>query len=210
MTTGGAEDAYRKATRLMVELLESESSSDRNRAVMASLLEKYGNLLRSKSVYVAAEWAAEESVRLRSQVVTHNPQDTQSRLALAHALNQMASLEGETGALSKAVADSRHALEIVQALGSATDVPRPDLAVLDQDLASIYINMGKWLQLGDKFVEAEEVFGKAMQLLNRLESRGAKNVGDAGVDHSLPGHAGRTVRALPAGARRRRYSSSRR
>jgi tetratricopeptide (TPR) repeat protein len=170
----GAEDAYRKATSLMVGLFEREPSSDRNCSTMAKVLEKYGNLLRRHSVYVAAEWAAEESVRLLRQVVSRNPQDTQSRLALARALNQMAGIEGETGRVSLAVAESRHALEMVQTLGSATDVTRPDRAVLDHELASIYTNMGKWLQLDGKFAEAEDVFDKAMVLLNRLELEGRR------------------------------------
>jgi eukaryotic-like serine/threonine-protein kinase len=170
----GAEDAYRKATSLTAELLETELTNDRSRSTMAAVLEKYSDLLRRHSVYVAAEWAAEESVRLLRQVVSRNPQNTQYRLALGRALNQMAGIEGETGRVAMAVANSRDALEIVQTAGSATEISGPDRVVLDQVLAAIYSNLGRWLQLDGKFAAAEEVFGKAMSLLNRLERAGGR------------------------------------
>ena len=46
---------------------------------------------------------------------------------------------------------------------------RPNQLALKKELASIYNNMGKWLQLGGKLAEAEETYRKGMEFLDQIE-----------------------------------------
>ena len=103
----GADDAYRKAMGIMVD-----SSTENPRATAIApgwrtYYIKFASLLRKQSIYVPAEWAVSESVRLFRELVDHDPRDPGRRIDLAHALNQMASLKGDTGRIDEAVVDSR-------------------------------------------------------------------------------------------------------
>ena len=46
---------------------------------------------------------------------------------------------------------------------------RPNQLALKKELASIYSNMGKWLQLGGKLAEAEETYRKGMAFLDQMQ-----------------------------------------
>ena len=91
----------------MVDVLNREPEDDLHRAGMAAVLQKFGNLLRKKSIYLPAEWSVSESVRLFRLVLDHNPGNPGRRIDLAHALNLRASLKGDTGRIDEAVVDSR-------------------------------------------------------------------------------------------------------
>ena len=97
----GADGAYRKAMGIMVDVMNREPEDDVHRAGMAAVLQKFGNLLRKKSIYLPAEWSVSESVRLFRLVLDHNPSDPGRRIDLAHALNLRASLKGDTGRIRR-------------------------------------------------------------------------------------------------------------
>jgi tetratricopeptide (TPR) repeat protein len=166
----GAEDAYRKAMRIMVDVLDRDSGDDRNCLALADVLEKFGNLMRRQAVYVPGEWFLAEAVRLFEQVARRNSGDPHIHLALARALNQMASLNGETGRTAPALAQGRRALSLLQALRSAESKPAIDTLILEKDLASIYSTLGKWLQLDGKFTEAEDAYHQALELLQHVQA----------------------------------------
>ena len=136
---------------------------------MAAVLQKFGNLLRKKSIYLPAEWSVSESVRLFRLVLDHNPGNPGRRIDLAHALNLRASLKGDTGRIDEAVVDSRAALDLVLGMTMESAAGRPNQLALKKELASIYNNMGKWLQLGGKLAEAEETYRKGMEFLDQIE-----------------------------------------
>src|SRR4029077_1461187 len=117
----GADDAYRKALGVMVDLLNREPENDGHRVGMATVLQKFGNLLRKRSIYLPAEWSVSESVRLFRLVLDHNPRDPGRRIDLAHALNLRASLKGDTGRIDEAVVDSRAALDLVLRMTMESD-----------------------------------------------------------------------------------------
>ena len=48
---------------------------------------------------------------------------------------------------------------------------RAEPVAVKKELASIYCNMGKWLQLGGNLAEAEESYRKGMAILNQVEPR---------------------------------------
>ena len=73
----GAEEAFRKAMRIMVEGLDRDPADDLSRYSLAQVLQKYGNLLRKQSIYGPAEWSIVEAVRLFEQVTRNRPQDSQ-------------------------------------------------------------------------------------------------------------------------------------
>ena len=79
----GADGAYRKAMGIMVNVMNREPEDDVHRAGMAAVLQKFGNLLRKKSIYLPAEWSVSESVRLFRLVLDHNPSDPGRRIDLA-------------------------------------------------------------------------------------------------------------------------------
>ena len=74
-----AEDAYRKAMRIMVEVLQRDPGDDDSRFSLAEVLEKYGNLLRKQTIYGPAEWSIVESVRLFEQVARRRPRGSAVR-----------------------------------------------------------------------------------------------------------------------------------
>jgi len=153
----------------MVDLLNREPENDVNRVGMATVLQKFGNLFRKKSIYLPAEWTVSESVRLFRLVLDHNPSDTGHRINLAHALNLRASLKGDTGRIDEALVDSRAALDIVLRVSAEAAAGRSNRIALKKELASIYSNIGKWLQLGGDLANAEEFYRKGMAFLDQVE-----------------------------------------
>jgi len=165
----GALEAYRQAMRIMVERLDREPASDRDHATLAGVLGKFGKILRRQAIYGPAEWSIHESVRLFQQVVDHDPRSVDWRLALANARNQMASLQGETGRIEEALLDSKKALDLLLSVERDGAVMRgEDPLLLKKELASIYNNLGKWLQLGGRLSEAEDVYRKGLTLEQEL------------------------------------------
>jgi serine/threonine protein kinase/tetratricopeptide (TPR) repeat protein len=167
----GAEDAYRKAMAIMVGMIERDPRNDRGLALLADVLEKFGALLRKQSIYGPAEWSIVEAVRLLKQADQQSPDDLDCRLSLARAINQMASLKGETGRIKPAIAESRRALDLLHSLDSRADPTRIDALTLKKDLASAYTNLGKWLQLDGSLGESEDVYRKALALLKELVTK---------------------------------------
>jgi serine/threonine protein kinase/tetratricopeptide (TPR) repeat protein len=172
----GAEEAYRKAMAIMVELLDREPVNDSNRTRMAEVLEKFSNLLRRQTIYVPAEWSINESVRLRQQVLDRNPGDPGCRLALAHAQNQMASLKGDTGRIQEALAETQHALDLLLGIQQVGGTGGQAPLGVEWEMASVYNNLGKWLQLGGKLSEAEQVYRKGLGLLERIQAEAPRVV----------------------------------
>ena len=68
----------------------------------------------------------------------------------------MASLQGETGRIGRHSTESRRALELLRGSAPARRAWLDPL-VLKKELASVYSNLGKWLQLDGKLAEAERV-----------------------------------------------------
>ena len=170
----GAEDAYKKAMRIMVERLAVAPDDDRTRTDLAVTLEKFGSLFRRDSFYGPAEWSADESIRLLSEVLAHEPTRPAARLSLAHALNQRATVLGETGRVSLALSDCRHALGLLRDLESGRLTAGVDPQVLDKELATVYSNLGKWLQLDGKLTDAEGAYRQALVLLDQLQAKGPR------------------------------------
>jgi serine/threonine protein kinase/tetratricopeptide (TPR) repeat protein len=167
----GAEDAYRRAMAIMVQQQDRQPDDDRYRTYQAVALEKFANLFRRRTVYGPAEWAFEESVRLLEQVLERHPEDPSYRLALAHTLNQKSALKGETGRFSLALADSRRALALLQALRKEGNHQGRNSITLTQELAAVHSNMGKWLQLGGEPSGAEQAYREALGLLMNIQAR---------------------------------------
>jgi serine/threonine protein kinase len=174
----GALEAYRQAMLLLVDRLDrgpaGAGDRDRDRLSLADLLGKFGKILRRNAIYGPAEWSSGESVRLFQEALDHAPQAAGTRLALAHALNEMASLQGETGRIEEALALSKKALDLLLSVKPPRVVLRGGEPLqLRRELASIYNNLGKWLQLGGKLAEAEDVYRKGLAMEQELRVEGA-------------------------------------
>jgi len=167
-------EAYRQAMSMIVERLDAGPASDRDRATLAEVLGKFGKILRRNSTYGPAEWTFNESVRLFREIVDHDPRVAGSRLALAHARNQLASLQGETGRIEEALAESKEALDLLLSLRRDTaEMNGDEPLLLKKELTSIYSNLGKWLQLGGRLAEAEDVYRKVLAMEKQLLVEGA-------------------------------------
>jgi serine/threonine protein kinase/tetratricopeptide (TPR) repeat protein len=167
----GAQDAYRRALAIIVEQQDQDPESDRYRTLQAVALEKFASVFHRRTVYGPAEWAFEESVRLLERVVERHPSEAASRLALAHALNQKATLKGETGRFALALADSRRALALLESLRRDEPESTRGSLPLNQELAAAHTNMGKWLQLEGDLTGADTAYRQALGLLQDLRSR---------------------------------------
>ena len=106
----------------------------------------------------------------------------------------MASLQGETGRIEQALAESKKALDLLLSVRRDSAVMKGnEPLLLKKELASIYNNLGKWLQLGGKLAEAEDVYRKGLAMEAAAPGRGGRRPGHPGIDRSEPGHAGRTA-----------------
>ena len=125
---------------------------------------------RKKSIYLPAEWSVSESVRLFRLVPRSQPWLIPATGSTWRTrLNLRASLKGDTGRIDEAVVDSRAALDLVLSVGMESAAGRPNQLAFKKEMASIYNNMGKWLQLGGKLASAEETYRKGMGFLDQME-----------------------------------------
>ena len=207
----GALEAYRQAMQIMVGALDREPANDRDRVILAEVLGKFGKILRRQAIYGPAEWTIQRGRSASSKRSSSTiPRAAGTRLALAHARNEMASLQGETGRIEQALAESKKALDLLLSVQrDAADMKGNEPLLLKKELASIYNNLGKWLQLGGRLAEAEDVYRKGLAMEQQLLVEGAGVPDIQGVDRPQPGHAGRTAPRDPAERRGRGRSSSR-
>ena len=142
--------------------------------ILAEVLGKFGKILRRRAIYGPAEWTFNEVVRLFEEVLEHVPGAAGTRLALAHARNEKASLQGETGRIEQALAESKKALDLLLSVKrDSADMKGNEPLLLKKELASIYHNLGKWLQLGGRLAEAEDVYRKGLAMEQQLLVEGA-------------------------------------
>jgi serine/threonine protein kinase len=170
----GALEAYRQAMLLLVDRLDRQPAADRDRLSLAEVLGKFGKILRRNGIYGPAEWSFNESVRLFEEALVRDPHAAGTRLALAHALNEMASLQGEIGRIEEALAVSKKSLDLLLSVKPPPVVMNGNEPLqLKKELASIYNNLGKWLQLGGRLAEAEDVYRKVLAMEQELRVEGA-------------------------------------
>lgn len=161
-----AEDAYRRAIRIMLGLMEGRPEDDADALQLATVLRKYAELLRRHAVYGPADWAADQSVRLFRRVLEGGRAEAPRRFALAQALNLRANIAGDTARTERALADTNEALALLTPLETiARDLP-PAID-LKNELASAYIGLGSWLQLDHRRDEAETAYRKALKLVEK-------------------------------------------
>ena len=164
-----AEDAYRRAMRIMIELMEDRPGEEDDAFRLAAVLRRYADLLRRHAVFGPAEWAVDQSIRLLRGISGRSPDDASRRFALAQALNLRASIAGETARTEKALADSNEALGLLTPLEA---VP-PDLPPgidLKNEMAVAYIGLGSSLQLAHRLDEAEAAYRKALKIVEVPEA----------------------------------------
>ncbi|MDG3006696.1 serine/threonine-protein kinase [Paludisphaera mucosa] len=166
---GEAEDAYRRAMQGMLKRLEA-APDDANAFQLAVILRKYADLLRRQAVYGPCDWAVEQSVQLFRQTVEHAPADPSNRFALAQALNLKANIEGDTGRIEKALADTNEALGLLEPLEGRVGPGQPPAIDLKNELASAYTGLGTWLQLGRRRGEAEAAYRKGLKLVEEFQA----------------------------------------
>ncbi|WP_165251627.1 serine/threonine-protein kinase [Paludisphaera soli] len=163
-----AEDAYRRALQVMLSLQE-RGGDDQGAFQLAAVLRKYADLLRRQAVYGPGEWAVDQSIQLFRKIPP-SPDDRNRRFALAQALNLKAHIEGETGRVEKALADSNEALGLLVGLQSSAGSAFPPAIDLKNELAAIYTGMGTWLQLARRRGEAEEAYRKGLEQVEEFRS----------------------------------------
>ncbi|AMV36618.1 protein kinase domain-containing protein [Planctomyces sp. SH-PL62] len=165
-----AEDAYRRAMHVMLGVLEGGPDDHQAAAQLAAVLRKYAELLRRQAVYGPGEWAVDQSISLFRKIVESAPEDHGRRFSLAQALILRANIEGETGRVAKALADSNEALELLVSLGTPAEKAYPPAIDLRNELASAYTGLGAWLQLGRRRAEAEQAYRKGLEQVEEFGS----------------------------------------
>ncbi|MDR3622514.1 MAG: protein kinase [Paludisphaera borealis] len=165
-----AEEAYRKAMQVMVWLLAQTPDDDQNLYQLAGVLEKYGNLLRRQAVYEPGEWAVDQSLQLFRKIVARKPHEIRYQFALAHALNQKASFEGDTGRIERARADAQEALDILTTIEANHESEQLPFLDFKNELASTHTGLGTWLHLGGKTADAEQAYRKGLTLVEEVQT----------------------------------------
>jgi tetratricopeptide (TPR) repeat protein len=166
-----AELAYRKSLSIMEELRPGDADLDEHLLSQAVVLEKFAGLFRRSGQFTPAEWSLGESVRLLQQVAGRRPLDPRARVALAHALNQQAALQGQTGRTAKALEGGGEALRLLATAGSFAGTTGQAAAPrVRKELASVHLHMGTWLQLEGRFAEADSSYQSALRLLESLSA----------------------------------------
>lgn len=166
-----AEDAYRRAMRIMIDLMGGRPEEDPDAAQLAAVLRKYAELLRRHAVFGPAEWAADQSVQLLRNVLAGGPDEPVRRFALAQALNLRANIAGDTARTARALADSNEALALLAPLESvAKDLPAS--IDLKNELAAAYLGLGSSLQVEHRRGEAEAAYRKALKIVEECQAAG--------------------------------------
>jgi serine/threonine protein kinase/Tfp pilus assembly protein PilF len=164
-----AEEAYHKAMEIMVWLLEQTPGEEQHLFRLAGVLEKYGNLLRRQAVYEPGVWAVDQSIQLCRTLVARKPGDVRYRFALAHALNQKANFEGDTGRPERARAIAQEALGILTTIEANRESDPLPFLDFKNELASTYAGVGTWLQLEGKSDEAERAYRRGLELVEEVQ-----------------------------------------
>lgn len=154
----------------MVWLLEQTPDEPEYMYQLAEVLEKYGNLLRRQAVYEPGEWAVDQAIELFRQFAQRRPHEARFQFALAHALNQKAGFEGDTGRIERARADAREAMQLLTAIDARHESEQISYIGFRSELAATHTGLGTWLHLGGESAEAEKEYEQALKLIEEVQA----------------------------------------